>query len=137
MPGFLVPIQAYAGIIPIVEQHHERYDGKGYPFGKRGDQIHPSARIMTLADSFDAMVSDRPYRPGLTQEQAIRIISEEAGGQFDPRIVEAFNKAIARRREGVFFEPLSESLDALSALISSSTALDADSSMYRYYEAKR
>jgi putative nucleotidyltransferase with HDIG domain len=133
----LSPIQAYAGIIPIVEQHHERYDGKGYPFGKRGDQIHPSARIMTLADSFDAMVSDRPYRPGLTQEQAICIISEEAGGQFDPRIVEAFNKALARRREGVFFEPLSESLDALSALISSSTALDAESSMNRYNEAKR
>ena len=100
--GILNPIRAYANIIPIVEEHHERYDGKGYPFGKSGEQIHPSARIMALADTFDAMVSDRPYRAGLAEEQAIAVIRKEAGHQFDPSVVEAFNQVIGGRKGVVF-----------------------------------
>jgi putative nucleotidyltransferase with HDIG domain len=106
--GILNPIRAYANIIPIVEEHHERYDGKGYPFGKSGEQIHPSARIMALADTFDAMVSDRPYRAGLAEEQAIAIIRKEAGHQFDPGVVEAFNQVIGGRKGAVLLEALPE-----------------------------
>jgi response regulator RpfG family c-di-GMP phosphodiesterase len=80
----------------MIEEHHERYDGKGYPFGKCGEEIHLYARIMALADSFDAMVSDRPYREGLGRDRAIKIIREEAGSQFDPKIVEAFNQVVDR-----------------------------------------
>ena len=60
----LAPIKVYSGIIPVVEQHHERYEGGGYPHGIAGEQIDLSARIVAVADAFDAMVSDRPYRSG-------------------------------------------------------------------------
>lgn len=118
----LSPIRAYASIIPIVEEHHERYDGKGYPFGKSGEQIQLSARIMALADTFDAMVSDRPYRPGLGQEQAIRIIQEEDGRQFDPRVVEAFNQIVGCRKGVVLSEALPELLCLLPIAVSSASS---------------
>jgi len=88
----LKPIGAYATVIPVIEQHHERFDGEGYPFGLRGDQIHPLARILTVSDAFDAMVSDRPYRKGLSVDEALQIIQEEAGHQFDPQMVGLFLK---------------------------------------------
>ena len=88
----LSPIQAYAEIIPIIEQHHERYDGKGYPFGLDKERIHLLSRILALADTYDAMVSDRPYRRGFDIDKAMRIIREEAGRQFAPQVVEAFLK---------------------------------------------
>lgn len=113
----LSPIKAYKSIIPIVEEHHERYDGKGYPYGKSGEQIHLSARIMAVADTFDAMVSDRPYRAGLAQEEAIRIIREEAGHQFDPRVVEAFNQVVGRRNSVVHLETLPELFNPLPIAI--------------------
>ncbi len=92
----LAPVRAYAGIIPAVEQHHERYDGKGYPSGVRGEAIDLMARILSVADAFDAMVSDRPYRRGFEDQQAVKIILDEAGSQFDPRVVEAFKKVVGR-----------------------------------------
>jgi putative nucleotidyltransferase with HDIG domain len=86
----LSPIRAYSDLIPIVEQHHECYDGKGYPHGLSNEQIHPLARILAVADTFDAMVSDRPYRKGLSLDRALEIITAEAGHQFDPHVVTAF-----------------------------------------------
>lgn len=86
----LSPIKAYAEIIPIIEQHHERYDGKGYPFGLDKERIHLLSRIMSLADAYDAMVSDRPYRKGLDVNKVMQIIREEAGRQFAPEVVEVF-----------------------------------------------
>jgi HD-GYP domain-containing protein (c-di-GMP phosphodiesterase class II) len=86
----LEPIRSYAELLPIVHQHHERFDGMGYPKGLKGESIHRSARILTVADAFDAMVSDRPYRKGLSEERAIEIIREASGTQFDPRVVETF-----------------------------------------------
>lgn len=87
----LEPLKFLEGVIRIVKQHHERYDGKGYPFGLRGSQIDIGARVMTLADSYDAMVSARTYRPiPLTKEEAIEEIKKSSGTQFDPRVVEAF-----------------------------------------------
>jgi putative nucleotidyltransferase with HDIG domain len=132
----LAPIRAYKRLIPIVEQHHERYDGKGYPFGKSGEQIHLSARIMALADTFDAMVSERPYRLGISQEKAIRIIREEAGHQFDPRIVEAFNQVISRQKGIIHFEPLPESLDSMPFAINSTASPVTKGSESRHNERK-
>ena len=86
----LSPIRAYAEIIPIIEQHHERYDGKGYPFGLDKERIHLLSRILALADTYDAIVSDRPYRKGFDIDEAMQIIREEAGHQFAPEVVEAF-----------------------------------------------
>jgi HD-GYP domain-containing protein (c-di-GMP phosphodiesterase class II) len=86
----LEPIKAYAEIIPMVVEHHERFDGKGYPDGLNGSSISLGARILAVADVFDALKSDRPYRNGMPFEQVIAIIKQEAGQQFDPDIVNAF-----------------------------------------------
>jgi putative nucleotidyltransferase with HDIG domain len=72
----------------LVRHHHERVDGKGYPDGLRGDEISIGAKIVNVADSFDAMTTDRPYRTGLTPEEAIEQIQEKAGTQFAPEVVE-------------------------------------------------
>ena len=95
----LEPIAAYETIIPIVLQHHERYDGKGYPDGLSGDAINIGARIVAVADVFDALKSDRPYREGWPLERVIDLITQEAGRQFDPKIVEAFRSIIKLRKK--------------------------------------
>jgi response regulator RpfG family c-di-GMP phosphodiesterase/HAMP domain-containing protein len=95
----LEPIAAYAKAIPIVLQHHEHFNGKGYPDGLAGEKISMGARILAVADVYDALVSDRPYRSGMDQERVIGIIKEEAGKQFDPNVVEALLEVI--RQEGV------------------------------------
>ena len=97
----LSPIGAYADLIPIVDQHHERFDGRGYPHGLSRSEIHPLARILAVADTFDAMVSDRPYRKGLSMDKAIEIITLEAGKQFDPQVVEAFNRMMKTKTEWI------------------------------------
>lgn len=86
----LEPIGAYQRVIPIVGQHHERYDGKGYPEGLSGEEIHLGARILAVADVYDAMVSNRPYRDGLLRSHVIDHIRKTAGEQFDPVVVDAF-----------------------------------------------
>jgi diguanylate cyclase (GGDEF)-like protein len=75
---------------PVVRHHHERWDGKGYPDGLSGEAIPLVARIFSVADSFDAMISDRPYRRGMAYEQAIAELQRVAGVQFDPQVIEAF-----------------------------------------------
>ena len=77
-------------ILPIVRGHHERYDGRGYPDGLPGNEIPDGARIIAIADAFDAIVSNRQYRPGRTCEQAMQILLEERGRQFDPVLAEMF-----------------------------------------------
>jgi len=78
------------GAIDIVRHHHESWDGKGYPDGLAGTQIPLRARIVTVADSFDAMTTDRPYRKALSFAEAVRRIEESAGIQFDPDIAKVF-----------------------------------------------
>lgn len=84
--------------VKIAALHHERFDGSGYGSGKKGEEIPIGARILAVADAFDAMTSDRPYRKSIPQEEAIRRIREGSGTQFDPVVVEAFINAC---REGI------------------------------------
>jgi len=94
----LEPIASYADIVPIVLQHHERFDGKGYPGGISGNEIDIGARILAVADVYDALISDRPYRKGWAVESVIDLIRKEAGRQFDPDVAEVF-LAIMRQRK--------------------------------------
>jgi HD-GYP domain-containing protein (c-di-GMP phosphodiesterase class II) len=84
------PIRFLAGAVEIVRTHHERWDGLGYPSGLRGEEIPLAARIFAIADSFDAMTSDRPYRPAMPLERALDEIRAGAGTQFDPAVADAF-----------------------------------------------
>ncbi len=86
----LEPLNALADVLPIVLYHHERFDGLGYPEGLRGTDIPFLARILCVADTFDALRSERPYRPGRNAEESLEVIVECSGTQFDPEAVEAF-----------------------------------------------
>lgn len=77
-------------VVPFLLYHQEHYDGTGYPYRLKGEEIPVEGRLLAVADAFDAMTSDRPYRSAMDPEQAIRIITEENGRQFDPRVVQAF-----------------------------------------------
>ena len=82
-------------VVDLVHHHHERFDGKGYPDGIGGTDIKLGARIIALADSYEAMTSKRPYRKKpLSKEEAIKEIKKNSGTQFDPKVVDAFLKAI-------------------------------------------
>jgi len=87
-------IHALRGAIPAILYHHERFDGKGYPLGLKGDEIPLSARIVAIADVYQALVSDRPYRKAFSKEKAIEIVKKETGEHFDPRITKIFLKVI-------------------------------------------
>ena len=81
----------------IAVYHHERFDGGGYPEGKKGEEIPIGARICAIADTYDGIVSWKPYKKKqTTKEEAVRIIEEEAGGQFQPELVEIFRECIDR-----------------------------------------
>jgi GGDEF domain-containing protein len=77
-------------VVPIVRHHHENWDGKGYPDGLRGTDIPIGARILSVVDCFDALTSDRPYRPRLSDADAIRILNDRRGKMYDPLIVDTF-----------------------------------------------
>ena len=97
----LAPIShPYADIPLMARHHHERIDGMGYPDGLKGDQIPPGARIVTLADSFDAMTTDRPYRKRLALEDVLIDFRANTGTQFDPAVMCAFCRAFLKEIEG-------------------------------------
>jgi putative two-component system response regulator len=85
-------IEFLEGAARVVAQHHERWDGSGYPFGLRGEEIDLNARIFSVADAFDAMISDRVYRRGRSYEAAAEELDNWSGRQFDPQVVAAFHR---------------------------------------------
>lgn len=86
-------VEKLKDVIPGMKHHHERFDGGGYPEGLKNGEIPIIARIISVADTFDAMTSDRPYRKGLSDEVAINELKKHAGIQFDPDVVRAFVEA--------------------------------------------
>jgi putative two-component system response regulator len=94
-----------ARAIEINLGHHERWDGSGYPFGLKGDEIALSARLVALADVYDALINKRIYKLGMSHEAARGLIEEGAGKQFDPRVVKAF---LARQAD---FRKIAETMD--------------------------
>ncbi len=82
-------VPGFEETLDTVRHHHERWDGGGYPFGLRGEETPMLARIVSVADAFSAMTTDRPYRKGMEREKALRILEEGAGTQWDPACVEA------------------------------------------------
>jgi len=100
----LAHIPSFKEIAKIIMQHHERYDGRGYPVGLAGKNISFEARIIAVADAYDAITSQRPYRNQLGQAEAIRIIKSESGRQFDTKVVDAFLEVFndAKDKNNVF-----------------------------------
>jgi len=82
-----------------VKYHHERWDGRGYPEGLKGEEIPIVSRIISVSDAYDAMISTRPYRPSVSKEEAIKEIEKNSGVQFDPAIVKVFSKVISEEKE--------------------------------------
>lgn len=97
----LRPVRALKEICEIMENHHERWDGLGYPRGLKGEEIPLPARIVSIVDSYHAMISDRPYRTALTPTQAIQALKEGAGKQWDPFLVDIFIAVLANLRQPV------------------------------------
>jgi HD-GYP domain-containing protein (c-di-GMP phosphodiesterase class II) len=86
-------LDAYKPSISVIRHHHERWDGSGYPDGLKGESIPLGARIIAVADAFDAMTSDRVYRPAMAPEVAFAELRKGMGTQFDPQIVDLFERA--------------------------------------------
>jgi len=86
----LEPIEILRPALEIPYFHHEKWDGTGYPRGMKGEQIPLAARIFSLVDVYDAMVSDRPYRKAWSKDAAVQHLQEESGRHFDPKVVDVF-----------------------------------------------
>lgn len=95
-------------IIPLIQSHHERYDGKGYPDKLKGEEIPYLARVLTIVDSFDAMTSNRPYNNRKTYEEGIEEIKKCIGTQFDPNIAEAFIEVVISNNGHSFIENINK-----------------------------
>jgi putative nucleotidyltransferase with HDIG domain len=115
-------VQGFDAYLPVVELHHENWDGTGYPHGLTGENTPQTARIVKVADTYDAMTSDRPYRRGMAHDEAVRIIKQYAGTQFDPEAVEAFlalGDIVKRTATGK--EPILDSIHHLAAAVRAGT----------------
>jgi HD-GYP domain-containing protein (c-di-GMP phosphodiesterase class II) len=85
------PLASLAPVLPLIRHHHERWDGSGYPDGLRGEQIPLSARVLQIADIYDALINPRPYKPAFPPDHALRIIRQETDcGWRDPEVVDVF-----------------------------------------------
>jgi putative nucleotidyltransferase with HDIG domain len=93
----LAPIQFFEELTPIIYHHHEHYDGTGYPEGKVAEDIPLGARILAVADAYDAMTSDRPYRKAMCLEEAVQELRAHEGTQFDPQVVSVFVSILGSR----------------------------------------
>jgi putative nucleotidyltransferase with HDIG domain len=97
----LKPAKIFNDIIPMVKHHHERFDGRGYPSGLAGENIPLFARIVCIADAFDAMTSDRSYRPRYTLFKALEELERCKGTQFDPNLVDVFVKEFHENKDKI------------------------------------
>lgn len=86
----LEDIKQLKDVVDIIKYHHEKYDGSGYPYGLKGDEIPLSSKLISIADAYDSMISHRSYRKSLSHEEAMQRLEEQAGKQFDPEVVTAF-----------------------------------------------
>ena len=86
----LLPVSYLHQALVIPYYHHEKWDGGGYPHGLKGEEIPLAARIFAVVDAFDALTSERPYRPAWSKKKALKYIREQAKKHFDPKVVEAF-----------------------------------------------
>jgi putative two-component system response regulator len=113
------PLRSLERVLPIIRHHHERWDGSGYPDKLRGEEIPLLARIMQLADIYDALTTERPYKKAMTPEEAITTIREEARkGWRDPKLVEMFGDILPTFRSTPFSNDQSHfSLHALAASV--------------------
>ena len=113
----LEPIITYKEVIPIVLQHHEKFDGTGYPNRLSGEDIHLGACILTVADVFDAMTANRPYRSGLELSDVLRYIESGAGSHFDPVVVKAFLTVLSTQEDllRIFDEKFTANVQPLKA----------------------
>ena len=116
-------LEAYLG---IVELHHENWDGTGYPCGLKGDEIPLGARIVKVADAYDAMTSDRPYRRGMSHAEALAVLRSASGSQMDPTVVEAFAMLGDQRKQQAVLNE-ARSLHSLSLAVRSETTARAGS----------
>ena len=87
--AILEPVHLPGEVIDFVQNHHERLDGSGYPHGLKGEEVSTIARIAAVADMYDALTSDRPYRGAATPEDALALLRSQAGRQLDPQVVQA------------------------------------------------
>ncbi len=92
---------AYGDGVRLVRHHHERWDGRGYPDGLAGESIQLGARVLAVADTFDALTSDRPYRSGMSVDRAIAILREGSGMQWDSTVVDAMLSILTETPEQV------------------------------------
>src|SRR5207247_7636032 len=90
----LSPIPFPFPVVDVVRSHHERWDGLGYPHGLKGEEIPIGGRVISIVDVFDALTSDRPYRRAMSDEEALQVLRESTGKQFDPRLVELFEREL-------------------------------------------
>ena len=95
--NLLRSINSLKPVIPIILHHHERFDGRGYPQGLKGEEIPIGARIVSVVDSFVAMISKRTYREAMTLDLALEEIQTNSGAQFDPTVVGCFLKVVRRK----------------------------------------
>jgi HD-GYP domain-containing protein (c-di-GMP phosphodiesterase class II) len=93
------PVRSLQNVVALVRHHHERFDGTGYPSGLKGDAIPLGARILAVADTYDSIVTDRPYRKRLTIDIAIAELKKHAGVQYDPVVVQAFLQVLAEKEQ--------------------------------------
>jgi HD-GYP domain-containing protein (c-di-GMP phosphodiesterase class II) len=121
----LRPVEMLKEMIPGIELHHESLDGRGYPYGLKGDQLPFMPRIIMVADTFDAMTTNRPYQAAMDPEYVVRIINSLANTKFDPRVVAAITAVFERgglrlHRAGIVSEE-----QAAAATASESTAAES------------
>jgi HD-GYP domain-containing protein (c-di-GMP phosphodiesterase class II) len=94
------PIKRLSGVSPLIENSHERYDGLGYPHGKKGEAIPLGARIISVVDSYSAMLDKRPYKEPFSTEEIIKELKDCSGKMYDPRVVKAFLQLIQEEAKG-------------------------------------